>query len=78
MNDELKRDIKELFLKIFGPRVAKVVDEFDDPKRYPEEFTKECFFFLSKLMGKEKALNLLLPILKKHFKKKVTFFLTEE
>lgn len=77
MNDEVRREVKDIFIKLFGAEIAKVVDTFDDPKRYPKEFMEECIYFLEKLIGRERALELLLPIFKKHFKKLSTFFSEE-
>ena len=65
----LQEDVKKLFLELLGPEVAKVIDTFEDPKKYPKDFLEECQFFLEKILGKEVAEAKIQPIYEKYFKK---------
>jgi hypothetical protein len=51
----LREDAKKLFEELLGPQVASQLDNFDDPKRYPNDFLDECEHFLSELIGKDAA-----------------------
>ncbi len=64
----LYNDTKELLLNMFGPDIAKQVDVFEDPEKYPKEFLDECEFFLSKLIGEEATLEKIRPLYKKYVK----------
>jgi len=63
-------DVKKLFLELLGPEVAKVIDNFENPKKYPKEFLEECKYFLAKIIGEEPAEEKLKPIYEKYFKKR--------
>lgn len=66
----LYEDAKKIFLDLLGPEVAKQIDNFEDPRKYPKEFLDECTYFLSKLIGEKSAKEKLLPLYKKYIKKK--------
>ena len=61
---------KKIFLNIFGPEVAKQLDNFQDPKKYPKDFLDQSKFFLSKLLGERMAEEKLLNLYKKYAKSK--------
>jgi benzoyl-CoA reductase/2-hydroxyglutaryl-CoA dehydratase subunit BcrC/BadD/HgdB len=63
-------DAKKLFVELLGLEVAKVIDTFEDPKKYPKEFLEECKYFLAKIVGEEPAKEKLQPIYEKYFKKR--------
>ena len=69
----LYEDVKKLFLELLGPEVAKVIDTFEDPKKYPKDFLEECKFFLEKILGKDVAEAKIQPIYEKYFKKQKKF-----
>lgn len=66
----LKEDSKAVFEELLGSEVAKQLDTFDDPKKYPKDFIQQCAFFLGKFLGDEIAMNKLAPVCKKYFKNK--------
>jgi len=68
MANDIKKDAKKIFLNLFGPEIAKQIDNFEDPNKYPKEFLEECTYFLSKLIGEKPAKEKLMPLYKK-FKK---------
>ncbi len=51
----LKEDAKKMFEELLGPQVARQLDNFEDPVRYPDDFLNECEHFLSELIGKDAA-----------------------
>ncbi|MEM5871248.1 MAG: hypothetical protein QW051_00070 [Candidatus Aenigmatarchaeota archaeon] len=51
----LKEEVKGLFEKLIGKEAGKIIESFDDPEKYPEDFCKECIEFLSKFIGEEAA-----------------------
>lgn len=59
-------DAKRIFVQLLGPNVAKEIDNFDDPKKYPKDFLDECTYFLSKLIGEEAAKKNFSPLYKKY------------
>ena len=62
----LKKDAKKLFLDLFGPQIAKQLNTFDDPGRYPNDFLNECKHFMSQLIGVDAAERKLGPLFKKY------------
>ncbi|MEM5778321.1 MAG: hypothetical protein QXD43_02035 [Candidatus Aenigmatarchaeota archaeon] len=69
MEDDIKSEAKKIFLRLFGPEIAKQVDNFEDPNKYPKEFLNDCTYFLTKLIGEESAKENLMPLYKKIAKK---------
>jgi len=65
----LNEEARKIFLDLFGPEVAKQLDNFDDPQKYPEDFLNECTYFLAKLIGEKSAKKKLLPLYEKYAKK---------
>jgi hypothetical protein len=62
----LLEDAKGIFKDALGPDVAKQLDDFEDPEKYPDIFLKECVFFLGKLVGEASAEEKLRPLVKKY------------
>jgi hypothetical protein len=63
---KLKEEAKVIFNSLLGPEVAKLVDSFDDPKKYPKEFLDECMHFLANFVGEESAKKKFEPIYQKY------------
>ena len=63
-------DSKKIFLDVFGQEVAKQLDGFDKPDKYPEDFLEECTYFLSKLVGENAAKEKFQPLYKKYCEQK--------
>jgi len=72
MSDDtgLYGETKKIFLNIFGPEVAKQLDNFQDPKKYPKDFLDQSKFFLSRLMGDQVAEIKLKSLYEKYIKNK--------
>jgi len=68
--ENLYNETKNIFLNIFGPEVAKQLDNFQDPKKYPKDFLDQSKFFLSKLMGDQVAEIKLKSLYEKYIKNK--------
>ena len=66
----LYEDSKKIIMDILGEEVAKQLDNFEDPEKYPEDFLNECIYFLSKLIGDETAKSKFQPLYKKYIKTK--------
>lgn len=64
----LKEDAKKIVLDILGDEVAKQIDNFEDPEKYPKDFLDECKFFIAKLMGEEAAETKFKPLYEKYIK----------
>ncbi len=64
----LQEDAEKIISELVGPEVAKQINDFEDPKKYPEEFLNECIYFLSRLIGENAAKAQFLPLYKKYFK----------
>ncbi|MCD6590867.1 MAG: hypothetical protein J7K72_02750 [Candidatus Aenigmarchaeota archaeon] len=62
----LKDEAKSVFERILGSEVAKQLDSFDDPEKYPRAFLDECLYFLEKFIGKEAAKKKLKPLYEKY------------
>jgi len=62
----VKEDVKALFGNLLGAEVAKQLDGFDDPDKYPKDFLDECIDFLSKFIGEDAAKKKLDAIVKKY------------
>ncbi|MFH0929297.1 MAG: hypothetical protein V1818_03005 [Candidatus Aenigmatarchaeota archaeon] len=62
----LKNDAKKVIGELLGEMVAKQLDSFEDPEKYPKDFLDECTFFLSRLTGEETAKAKFTPIYKKY------------
>jgi len=69
-NIRLKNDAMKIFLELYGTEVAKQLNDFEDPRKYPKDFLEECTYFLSKLMGEEPAKKRLLPLYEKYIRKR--------
>jgi hypothetical protein len=63
---KLKDDVKEIFTNLFGPEVAKQVDEFEKPDMYPKDFLDQSVYFLGKFIGEDSARKKLEPLYKKY------------
>ena len=66
----LYEDARKIISDLFGEEVAKQLDNFENPKKYPKEFLEECIYFLSKLIGEKSAREKFLPLYKKYIQKK--------
>jgi hypothetical protein len=66
----LKEEAKSIFESLFGSEIAKQLDSFDNPEKYPMDFLEECTTFLGKFIGEEAARKKLEPLNKKYMKKK--------
>jgi len=64
----LKDEAKSILEKLLGPEVAKQVDNFDDPEKYPKDFLDECVYFLSRLIGEETARKKFEPLYRRYVK----------
>jgi len=62
----LKDEAMVIIKSLLGPEVAKQVDSFDDPKKYPKEFLDECVHFLANFIGEESAKKKFEPIYQKY------------
>ena len=62
----MREDFRSIFQGLFGSDVAKQVDGFDNPDKYPTEFMEECTDFLGKLIGRDAAMKKLEPLYKKY------------
>lgn len=65
----LKEEAKTIFESLFGSEIAKQLDSFDSPEKYPQDFLEECTTFLGKFIGDEAARKKLEPLTKKYIKK---------
>jgi hypothetical protein len=65
----LKEDSKAIFESLFGSEIAKQLDNFDSPDKYPKDFLEECTTFLGKFIGEGAAKKKLEPLAKKYLKK---------
>jgi hypothetical protein len=66
----LLEDAKDIFKDALGQDVAKQLDDFEDPEKYPDVFLKECMFFLGKLVGEASAEEKLRPLINKYSDRK--------
>ena len=64
----LLEEAKSIVLEIFGPAVAEQLNSFENPEKEPEEFLKECIFFIGKLMGEDAAEKKFAPLAEKYLK----------
>jgi len=48
-------EAKKIFQDLLGEEVAKQLNGFSDPKKYPKDFLDDCVYFLSKFIGEEAA-----------------------
>ncbi len=64
----LKEEAKSIFERLFGPEVARQLDDFDDPEKYPKDFLEECVYFLGKFIGEGTAKKILEPLYRKYSK----------
>lgn len=64
----LGNEMKKIFEELLGPDVAKQLDNFDDPEKYPEDFIEECTHFMAELIGAESAEEKLGALSKKYLK----------
>jgi len=64
----LKDEAKMIFENLLGPEVAKQLDNFDNPEKYPKDFLDECVDFLGKFIGEGAARKKLGPVYKKFAK----------
>ncbi|MFH1474050.1 MAG: hypothetical protein ABIE55_04145 [Candidatus Aenigmatarchaeota archaeon] len=62
----LKDDAKKIILDLFGREVARQLDSFDDPEKYPEDFMEECEYFLAKIIGEDVTRRKLKPLYRKY------------
>jgi hypothetical protein len=62
----LKEDAKAVFGGLFGSEIAKQLDNFDSPEKYPKDFLEECDTFLGKFIGEKAAEKRLEPLAKKY------------
>jgi hypothetical protein len=62
----IKEDAKAIFESLFGSDIAKQLDSFDNPDKYPKDFLEECANFLGELIGEEAARKKLEPLAKKY------------
>jgi hypothetical protein len=62
----LREEARQIFVDLFGPEIAKEVDEFDKPEDYPRDFLDECTFFMGKLIGEGSARKKFEPLYKKY------------
>ena len=51
---------------MFGSVVAKQLDNFDNPEKYPKDFLEECTDFLGKFIGEDAAKKKLEPLARKY------------
>ncbi len=65
----LKEEAKAIFEGLFGSEIAKQLDSFDNPEKYPTDFIEECTTFLGKFIGDEAARKKLKPLANKYVKK---------
>jgi hypothetical protein len=65
----LKEDAKSIFESLFGSEIARQLDSFDNPEKYPQDFLEECTTFLGELLGEEAARKKLEPLAKKYARK---------
>lgn len=61
-------DAKKIILELFGPKFLSVLDTFEDPKKYPEEFLNEFRYFLEMIIGKEATEEKVKPLYEKYTK----------
>jgi len=64
----IREDVKKIFAEILGPEFVDVVDNFENPEKYPKDFLEECKYFLEKIIGKEAAEKNLQPLYEKYLK----------
>jgi hypothetical protein len=66
----LKDEVKEIFNELFGPEMAKQVDNFEKPSMYPKDFLDQSVYFLGKLIGEDVAKKKIEHLYKKYLKEK--------
>ena len=62
----LKDEVKDIFSSLFGPEIAKQVDNFEKPDIYPKDFLDQSAYFLGKFIGEDTARKKLEPLYKKY------------
>jgi hypothetical protein len=62
----LKAEVKDILSGLFGPEVAKQVDNFENPNSYPKDFLDQSVYFLGKFIGEDAARKKLEPLYKKY------------
>jgi hypothetical protein len=65
----LKGDAKAIFEGLFGSEIAKRLDDFDNPEKYPKDFLEECTNFLGELIGEQAAKKKIEPLRKRYLKR---------
>ena len=65
----LKEESRDIIKKSLGKEIAKQIDSFDDPEKYPGDFINQCIYFLGSLIGEENAKKEFSPIVNKYLKK---------
>jgi len=64
----LKEEAKSIFESLFGSEIAKQLDSFDNPEKYPQDFLEECTTFLGKFIGDDAAKKKMDPLSRKYLK----------
>jgi hypothetical protein len=64
----LKEESKQILSALFGPEVARQVETFEDPEKYPKDFLDECTYFLGKFVGESAAKGKFKVLYKKYIK----------
>lgn len=64
----IRDDVKKIFTELLGPEFMNVIENFEDPEKYPKDFLDECKYFLEKIIGKEAAEKNLQPLYEKYLK----------
>lgn len=64
----LKDEVASILKNLLGPGIAKQLDNFDDPAKYPNDFLDECTYFLGQFIGDEAAKKKMEPLYKKYIK----------
>jgi len=62
----LKEEAKAVFKKLLGSEIAKQLDNFDDPDKYPKDFLDECVYFLGRFIGEGAAKKRLEPLYRRY------------
>jgi hypothetical protein len=62
----LKEDAKTIVSGLLGPDVAKQLDSFEDPKKYPKDFINECVHFLGHFIGENVSKEKFEPLYAKY------------
>ncbi len=66
----LLEEAKRIVNEGFGQVVADQLNIFEDPEKDPDEFLKECIYFIGKLIGDEAAEKKFQPLTEKYAKAK--------